>query len=673
MAGACYQKKYRKLMKDVNALMCDDEPLADLSLPQNTETDECSGTSLSIDTERDNSNCTSCTEPVTFDSDIPPFSSEDENDSSVEFVDISLRSELAKWVVDARISREDCNGLLSILRRHGHDLPKDRRTLLSTPKSVNVMDICGGQYVYFGLQKCLHAVACTTVRYDDLRVQINIDGVPLYSSSSTQLWPILCSVNGSQPMAVALFMGKAKPNSLEAFLGDFVAELADLVKGGFVCSQCEGNVNVPVLLHSVVCDAPARAFVKNIKGHNSLEACERCKAVGVSVNSRTTFTSQSCFEAEKRCSEDFNKGEYIGSHQHGPTPLTTVSEDCINICSLDYMHLICLGVVRRMMHFWRTGNKIVKLSSRHLMEISEKLVALRSYIPSEFARRPRSLLEMDRWKATELRQFLLYTGPVVLKSVLSPELYTHFLCLSISTSIMLTQDALRRNDMIAYARKLLRYFVANCERLYGSDFVVYNVHSLLHIADDVQYFESSLDSVSAFKYENYLQTIKRLIRGASNPIAQVTKRLHEYECVNSAAFTVNSTVAQRKLSCHERDSVVYLREGRFARIVKIDNDKLSCAVYLRHVLHPFYLKPCSSDIMDIFYVSKCSINRMPVVEIDRHEIQTKGLCLPHGDGFVLMVSFMKKIGLRCKTGILGIPGYVSRPKCHLLMTSIFYY
>ena len=97
-------------------------------------------------------------------------------------------------------------------------------------------------------------------------------------------------------------------------------------------------------------------------------------------------------------------------------------------------------------------------------------------------------------------------------------------------------DAEKHSSMTDYARKLLRYFVANCEPLYGPEFVVYNVHGLLHVADDVQYFGTSLDNVSAFKYENYLQTIKRLVRGASNPIAQVSKRLHEHEYVAGSQF-----------------------------------------------------------------------------------------------------------------------------------------
>jgi len=49
------------------------------------------------------------------------------------------------------------------------------------------------------------------------------------------------------------------------------------------------------------------------------------------------------------------------------------------------------------------------------------------------------------------------------------------------------------------------------------------------------------------------------------------------------------TQKQMKLSNCGRDSVVYLNGGRFAEIVEIDGDKLLCALYQSHILHPFYL------------------------------------------------------------------------------------
>ncbi|KAL0147026.1 hypothetical protein M9458_057550, partial [Cirrhinus mrigala] len=48
------------------------------------------------------------------------------------------------------------------------------------------------------------------------------------------------------------------------------------------------------------------------------------------------------------------------------------------------------------------------------------------------AQQPWSLAFPDRWKATEFRQFLLYTGPVVLCSVLRESSYHHFLTLTVA-------------------------------------------------------------------------------------------------------------------------------------------------------------------------------------------------------------------------------------------------
>ena len=64
-------------------------------------------------------------------------------------------------------------------------------------------------------------------------------------------------------------------------------------------------------------------------------------------------------------------------------------------CALDYLHLVCLGAVRCILMFWKAEDRTVKLSSSQLMEIPEKLIALRDIIPSEFARRTRSVAERN--------------------------------------------------------------------------------------------------------------------------------------------------------------------------------------------------------------------------------------------------------------------------------------
>ena len=55
---------------------------------------------------------------------------------------------------------------------------------------------------------------------------------------------------------------------------------------------------------------------------------------------------------------------------------------------------------------------------------------------------------------------------------------------------------------------------------------MYNVHSLLHLCDDVQKYKC-LDNISAFPFENYLQTLKRMVRKKSDIVTQVARRISE--------------------------------------------------------------------------------------------------------------------------------------------------
>jgi hypothetical protein len=218
---SAYHRKYRKLRKEVERLLCSDDPVAFASEFQ-SDGDEQGETSHCVrqeirSVELQSHSSVEMSDIVEFSSDCeaectsdcPPISSSDEENeqgfgNSEETVS-SLKSELAQWVVSSQITRESCNKLLGLLRKHGCQLPKDRRTLVKTPRSVRIEEKCGGQYIYFGLKKTLHAVSCGEVASSRaLNLQINVDGIPLYKSSKTRFWPILCTVNSSQPSIVAL-------------------------------------------------------------------------------------------------------------------------------------------------------------------------------------------------------------------------------------------------------------------------------------------------------------------------------------------------------------------------------------------------------------------------------------------------------------------------------------
>ena len=62
----------------------------------------------------------------------------------------------------------------------------------------------------------------------NLQLSINIDGIPLFHSSSEQLWPISGSLENSDIFIIALFYGKNKPDNVEEYLYDFIQEWSEL-------------------------------------------------------------------------------------------------------------------------------------------------------------------------------------------------------------------------------------------------------------------------------------------------------------------------------------------------------------------------------------------------------------------------------------------------------------
>ena len=125
----------------------------------------------------------------------------------------------------------------------------------------------------------------------------------------------------------------------------------------------------------------------------------------------------------------------------------------------------------------------------------------------EFARKPRAIADVSQWKATKLIQFLLYTGPLVLCGKIADELYKNFLLLSVGICIL--TDPYQCMTMCKFAQKLLTAFVNHYSQLFGSNFVVYNIHGLVHLANDVKTF-GPLDKFSSFPYDDYLNRLKHL-------------------------------------------------------------------------------------------------------------------------------------------------------------------
>lgn len=513
---------------------------------------------------RDNNQPPNC-DLSTFNINSDSFSLSDNSNSVVQAVGLDVQ--LARWAVDHNIKQNAMDGLLAILKPHINsvELPKTSRTLLKTPTRYVISEISGGEYHYFGLMRYIVSLKPEDfkdklIRQDCIAITLSADGVPISKSSRRQFWPLLITFDDTKdrrPCLIALYFGKTKPGCVKEFLKPFIDECMEINRLGV---NLLGK-RIRIFIRCVVADAPARAFLKCVVPYNHYDGCERCCDKG-KYKGRVIFTRT---DAERRTDAGF-KNQINSNHHCGTSPLLDLNVGLVSSVVLDYMHLVCLGVTRKLMNCWFKGPSIYKVAPRVTSLVSDRLIELRKYVPSEFNRKPRSLSELDTWKATEFRTFLLYLGPFVLKKVLDDKKYEHFLKLSTAIRILLSNNS----EWYPFANDLLVSFVEETSCLYSSEFLVYNVHSLVHLTDDAVKY-GSLDSISAFKFENYMQTLKSMVRSHCNELSQVVRRVYEKEILRDSLDCQVSHFTIRNLN-KPGDNCFMLTGGRIVRIARIESD-----------------------------------------------------------------------------------------------------
>lgn len=550
-------------------------------------------------------------------SDYEKLESEDDKDELSDEGDCqrkenSLSDNLRTWAVNFKITLAALTALLLILSLFtSATLPRNARTLLNTPRSTETVEISGGEYYHFGLKRAIKLMLRENKKKGKsskhLKLSVNIDGLPIYKSSSEGLWLILCGQVGSPIVyPIAAFFGEGKPGNADEFLEKFVNETIEV--HNFIVD----NENIKVTVETLICDTPAKAFVLKLKGHTGYDSCPNCDVHGEYQRSKkerknSKNSGRMCFPGtgpfNLKTDEDFLND--FDESETKPILKNIPGLGLVSSVPLDYMYLILLGVVKRLITLWTVGPKKTRLSSIQLEKISQKLLKLRHSSPLEFSRRPRKLSEYLHWKATEFRTFLLYTGPIVLKKIVSLEVYSHFLLLHCAVTILINDTHLKIQSNIDYAEELLNEFVKDFLSVYGKEYVSQNVHNLLHLCSDVRKF-GSLDNFSAFRFGNHLFSIKKMIQKGEKPLQQLARRTAEMESViekniassgneihlkeqhfngplteevlyGSHQFKVYKSTTYTINCNNSKDSCVLLKDGNFAvitNIVQLENGKI---------------------------------------------------------------------------------------------------
>jgi len=327
---------------------------------------------------------------------------------------ISFKDFLRSWAVQENINASSLNNLLRGFSSYGlnvtYGLPLDSRTLLNTPRSTNIRRIEPGFYSNLGIEQGIleYLKNNSNIANNPIEILFNIDGLPVTKSGSSELWPILGLIyKTNYVFLIGLYHGNKKPSDTFAFLEDFVIEASNLTHLGITYLGKTYSFSIK----GFCADAPAKAMVLNIKYHTGYSSCTKCNIVGDYSERRVCFTD---YIGQKRSDKSFADHEDEDYHQ-GTSPLENIPRlGLVSPFPLDYQHLVCLGIVKKLLLMWNFGDLRIRISFRNVQLISSALIHLvKNHIPIEFQRKPRSLNYVKKWKATEYRQLLLYSGPFI--------------------------------------------------------------------------------------------------------------------------------------------------------------------------------------------------------------------------------------------------------------------
>ena len=356
-----------------------------------------------------------------------------------------------------------------------------------------------------------------------------------------------------------------------------------------------------ISIDTATLDNPKRSKIKNAKSACARFGCEYCECPAVNYIDNTMTKSkltwppqtmngrprtitgirrivQSIEEAEEELSDNYTKGIKGKS-----VFLNQPNFDMILDVPTEYMHLVCIGNVKRMIEFtYKIGKNRTRNTNRKRCDpksFNDLICSVQ--VLDDFSRRVRNL-DTATLKAQEYRNIILFFFPIVLKNIGESEKKECELWL---TLVFMIRSCVIPNEEFDNVKRQTIFDA--CElfynlffELYGQKHCIYSVHvvgsHLLKMRGDVPLTERS-----AFQFESFYSEMKNLFKSGTNaPLKQILrntimKRTLEYHtCKKTIKYCVPSKNAPM-----ENNSLIYTYENEIYNlytITEIDGDDFVC-------------------------------------------------------------------------------------------------
>ena len=408
--------------------------------------------------------------------------------------------------------------------------------------------------------KKIHYWICEDHSHNEPIIQLSLDGVQESRSSLTSLDTFSLKFNHCRniyPFCIIRPCGKYKY--------DEQAEIERVLK--------DINEN-DIVIDCAVLDKPKRSTVLCEKGHSAkfpCEYCENCAVTHLSQNKKSkkdnelnksgkkqltwpsstmsgtqrTLESIRAIVTEIENNPDILKNDAFCKGIKGKSLLLyQPSFNMIRDVPCEYMHLVCLGVIKRLIeNTFKVGENRERLTKRKLTNpqvFNQKIRDIQS--TREFGRRCRNL-DFSTMKAAEFRNLLLFFFPIVIDCIeddfpKEKQIWLH-LVFMIRACVIPNNEFRNVND--DDVKSACKKFYVLYEKAFGPTNCTYSIHvsgsHLLQVRDN-----RPLTHKSAFKFESFFAEMKNLFHpGTVSPLKQIlqncfVKRLLEYHTCEKETF-----------------------------------------------------------------------------------------------------------------------------------------
>ena len=382
---------------------------------------------------------------------------------------------------------------------------------------------------------------------------IYTDGISPFKKSDICLWPIFIVFNKipykhryelGNFCILGIYFGRVKPNMQKILELSFKRDLKSL-NSSFLYE----NINFTFNLKFLICDKPAKSLVLNFQSSNAHYFCPVCvstsKTQQINGTKHTFIPIENFFNAEKRTEANYISLAYSAAENHvaefgikGFCFLTNINNFSITGSNyIDYMHSLCLGIVKKSLELSLTIYEKKKEFLNHCKHIVSKIE-----LPSSISVNSLDLEGLRKWKAKDFRTFLFYISPLICSPELS-DINVLFSSLAEGSLILfkefITEE--ERCKSLQYFKKFILKFIS----LFSNKYLTPNFHDLAHLPD-IAMKSGPLYEFSAYNFEHLNGRIARICKG--------TKRLDKQIIFKINNFVKSSLFNSAQIECPEIES-----------------------------------------------------------------------------------------------------------------------